>query len=221
MIQITPQMRILLAVRPADFRKGIDDLSQVCRGVLRSDPFSGHVFMFRNKRATAIKVLRRCGHKYPVRNRYRVPLPHLRMHKFDKSFYTHSARYTAVISVIYLSFNVEILFYPFTSSFIEIFDISFFYLEEPFLTFIPIPRLSHSNGLLHKSSIMGSFPSIKRNQIHNSGFPMFTFPASSYCPKLSIMPAIRCIWFTVFQLFVLLWIFQCASIIKFINGHKP
>jgi transposase len=57
MIQVTPQMRILLAVAPADFRKGIDGLAQVCRQVLRSDPFSGHVFVFRNKRANAIKVL--------------------------------------------------------------------------------------------------------------------------------------------------------------------
>jgi hypothetical protein len=57
MIQITPQMRILLAVAPADFRKGIDGLAQVCRKALRCDPFSGHVFVFRNKRANAIKVL--------------------------------------------------------------------------------------------------------------------------------------------------------------------
>ena len=57
MIQVTPQMRILIAVAPADFRKGIDGLAQVCRKVLRSDPFSGHVFVFRNKRANAIKVL--------------------------------------------------------------------------------------------------------------------------------------------------------------------
>lgn len=54
MIQITPQMRILLAVEPVDFRKGIDGLAGVCRTVLQSDPFSGHVFIFRNKRATAI-----------------------------------------------------------------------------------------------------------------------------------------------------------------------
>ena len=57
MIQVTPQMRILLAVQPADFRKGIDGLAQVCRQVLKKDPFSGYVFIFRNKRATAIKVL--------------------------------------------------------------------------------------------------------------------------------------------------------------------
>ena len=57
MIQVTPQMRILLAVAPVDFRKGIDGLAAVCRQVLREDPFTGHVFIFRNKKATAIKVL--------------------------------------------------------------------------------------------------------------------------------------------------------------------
>ena len=57
MIQVAPQMRMLLAVEPADFRKGIDGLSRVCREVLRSDPFSGFVFVFRNRRATAVKVL--------------------------------------------------------------------------------------------------------------------------------------------------------------------
>jgi len=57
MIQVTPQMRILLAVNPVDFRKGIDGLAGVCRQALLSDPFSGHVFIFRNKKASAIKVL--------------------------------------------------------------------------------------------------------------------------------------------------------------------
>jgi transposase len=57
MIQITPQMRILMAVEPQDFRKGIDGLSRVCREVLRTDPFGGAVFVFRNRRATALKIL--------------------------------------------------------------------------------------------------------------------------------------------------------------------
>lgn len=57
MIQITPQMRILVAVQPADFRCGIDGLARVCREVLHSDPFTGAVFVFRNKRATALKIL--------------------------------------------------------------------------------------------------------------------------------------------------------------------
>jgi hypothetical protein len=64
MIQITPQMRILLAVEPADFRKGIDGLAGLCRQVLESDPFSGHVFVFRNKRATSIKILVYDGQGY-------------------------------------------------------------------------------------------------------------------------------------------------------------
>ena len=57
MIQVTPQMRILVAVAPADFRKGIDGLARVCREVLRQDPFSGYVFVFGNRCRKAIKIL--------------------------------------------------------------------------------------------------------------------------------------------------------------------
>ena len=57
MIQLTPHMRILVAVVPVDFRKGIDGLARICRDALLSDPFSGAVFVFRNTRGTAIKVL--------------------------------------------------------------------------------------------------------------------------------------------------------------------
>lgn len=57
MIQITPQMRVLVAVEPVDFRKGIDGLSRVARESLSSDPFCGWVFIFRNRRSTAVKVL--------------------------------------------------------------------------------------------------------------------------------------------------------------------
>jgi transposase len=57
MIQITPQMRILVAIEPCDFRKGIDGLARVCKEVLKQDPFSGWVFVFRNRPATALKAL--------------------------------------------------------------------------------------------------------------------------------------------------------------------
>ena len=57
MIQITPQMRILVAVEPVDFRKGIDGLARVCRQALHGDPFSGALFVFRNRRGKAIKIL--------------------------------------------------------------------------------------------------------------------------------------------------------------------
>ncbi len=57
MIQITPHMRILLAVAPVDFRKGIDGLAALCRSVLKSDPFSGCMFVFLNRQKTSIKIL--------------------------------------------------------------------------------------------------------------------------------------------------------------------
>jgi transposase len=57
MIQVTPQMRIWVAVEPADFRRGIDGLARMCREALEANPFSGAVFVFRNRRATAIKIL--------------------------------------------------------------------------------------------------------------------------------------------------------------------
>ncbi len=41
MIQVTPQMRILVAVNPADFRKGIDGLARLCKEELKRDPFCG------------------------------------------------------------------------------------------------------------------------------------------------------------------------------------
>ncbi|NLF08357.1 MAG: IS66 family insertion sequence element accessory protein TnpB [Pirellulaceae bacterium] len=57
MIQITPQMRIVAAVEPADFRCGIDGLARRCKDVLKHDPFRGWVFVFRNRSSTALKVL--------------------------------------------------------------------------------------------------------------------------------------------------------------------
>lgn len=64
MIQITPHMRILLAVAPVDFRRGIDGLARICREELRLDPFSGAVFLFRNRRGTALRVLMYDGQGY-------------------------------------------------------------------------------------------------------------------------------------------------------------
>lgn len=43
MLQLTPQMRLMVAVTPVDFRRGIDGLCRLCREVLSSDPFSGIV----------------------------------------------------------------------------------------------------------------------------------------------------------------------------------
>jgi transposase len=55
MLQIAPQMRILVVIEPVDLRKGIDGLAELCREKVSADPFSGCLFIFRS-RARAIKL---------------------------------------------------------------------------------------------------------------------------------------------------------------------
>jgi transposase len=56
-IAVPPGMRILLATRPVDFRKGMDGLAALVQQALRSDPFAGEVFIFRPRRADRVKIL--------------------------------------------------------------------------------------------------------------------------------------------------------------------
>jgi transposase len=64
MIQLTPQMRLMVATEPVDFRKGIDGLFAVCRQRLDMDPFSGTLFVFVNKSRQALRVLGYDGQGY-------------------------------------------------------------------------------------------------------------------------------------------------------------
>jgi len=57
MIQLLPQLKIFLAYQSVDFRKGIDGLVSLCRTELAADPYEGAVFVFRNRRGTALKIL--------------------------------------------------------------------------------------------------------------------------------------------------------------------
>jgi transposase len=57
LIQITPQMRILVAIESIDGRKGIDSLAQLCRERLDADPFSGCLFIFRSRSGKSIRIL--------------------------------------------------------------------------------------------------------------------------------------------------------------------
>ncbi|MDQ1273830.1 MAG: transposase [Planctomycetota bacterium] len=50
-------MRIYVAVEPIDLRNGIDGLAGICRKKLERDPYSGSLFIFRNKRGKTIKIL--------------------------------------------------------------------------------------------------------------------------------------------------------------------
>ena len=57
MIQITPQMRVLVAIEAVDGRRGIDGLGQVCRSVLLANPGDGTMFVFRTRSGKAIRLL--------------------------------------------------------------------------------------------------------------------------------------------------------------------
>jgi transposase len=57
MITVPVGIRILVASRPVDFRRGADSLAALVREQLKHDPFSGTIFIFRSKRADRLKIL--------------------------------------------------------------------------------------------------------------------------------------------------------------------
>lgn len=57
MIFQSNRVRVLVSTRPIDFRKGHDSLSAIVSSVLRKDPFTGTVFVFRSRRADRLKFL--------------------------------------------------------------------------------------------------------------------------------------------------------------------
>ncbi len=57
MISPAGGLRVYVATRPTDFRKGIDGLALLVQEVMGLDPFSGAAFVFRAKRADRIKIL--------------------------------------------------------------------------------------------------------------------------------------------------------------------
>lgn len=57
MIVPSNRLRIMVATKPIDFRKGHDSLAAMVKNELRKDPFTGTVFVFRAKKADRLKLL--------------------------------------------------------------------------------------------------------------------------------------------------------------------
>jgi len=57
MIALNAQSKVYVAIEPVDFRNGILGLKSKVRDLLRQDPLSGTLFLFRNKKNNAIKIL--------------------------------------------------------------------------------------------------------------------------------------------------------------------
>jgi transposase len=50
-------IRVMVATKPVDFRKGSEGLAALVRETMRLDPFSGVVYVFRSKRADRVKLI--------------------------------------------------------------------------------------------------------------------------------------------------------------------
>ena len=63
MITIRPDLTVLVAAQPVDFRKGMDALAGLVAERLSENPYAGTIFVFRSKRADRVKILRPSGSK--------------------------------------------------------------------------------------------------------------------------------------------------------------
>ena len=57
MIAVPAGVRIHLALGATDMRRSFDGLALLVQETLKFDPFSGHVFIFRGRRADRVKIL--------------------------------------------------------------------------------------------------------------------------------------------------------------------
>src|SRR5258707_2849833 len=57
MITVPAGLRVLIATKPVDFRRGADGLAALVRETLGEDPFSGTIYVFRSKRADRVEMV--------------------------------------------------------------------------------------------------------------------------------------------------------------------
>ncbi len=77
MIHLPSHTRVFLALGSTDMRKSINSLSILVQSTLQIDLFSGHLFVFCNRRHTMLKVL------YWHRNGFCLFLKRLEKHHFS------------------------------------------------------------------------------------------------------------------------------------------
>ncbi len=57
MLSLPSNTRIFLCTTPTDMRKSFDGLFALVETVIGEDPFSGHLFLFRNRKRDRVKLL--------------------------------------------------------------------------------------------------------------------------------------------------------------------
>jgi IS66 Orf2 like protein len=64
----TGAVRVMVATKAVDFRKGAEGLAALVREVMQADPFDGAIYVFRAKRADRVKLVFWDGTRVPVRS---------------------------------------------------------------------------------------------------------------------------------------------------------
>ena len=57
MISPSGSLRVFVCTQPADMRKSFDGLCGMAQEVMKQDPLSGHLFLFRNRSRDRLKIL--------------------------------------------------------------------------------------------------------------------------------------------------------------------
>jgi transposase len=92
MITVPSGVRVLVATKPVDFRKGGEGLAALVREHLGHDPFSGTIYVFRSKRADRLKIVAWDGSGLVAVGAGSLPLAaDLRRHDAVERFATRSA----------------------------------------------------------------------------------------------------------------------------------
>jgi len=111
MIQLIPHLRVLLACQPVDFRNGIDGLAALCQRVLEEDPFSGTLFVFRNRRGTALRLLCYDGLGFWLVTR-RLSQGHIRWWPTDSDAPLHPLEAQQLAVLLYNGLPEQAMFAP-------------------------------------------------------------------------------------------------------------
>lgn len=57
MIGLAHGLKVFVCTRPADMRRSFDGLSGMAENLMKQDPLSGHLFLFRNRNRDRLKIL--------------------------------------------------------------------------------------------------------------------------------------------------------------------
>jgi transposase len=100
-LSLPPSVRLWVATRPVDGRKGPDSLMALVRDELRHDPLSGHLFIFFSKRCDRVRIV------YWDRNGFAMWTKRLEKGRFRPTFSTSDRLSSVAIEAAELGLIVE------------------------------------------------------------------------------------------------------------------